>query len=303
MKHLYSKYYLQLIVFSLLISAVPVIFIGLFSYFSASRMIQKKVDEGNKQILLQTQLRVEQNLKLIENSTLKLLIYRNGITLNNNSVPFNQLIIPNDYETVGNIVNELNNLGVDNIHLEDAALVCMEKDYAISTKGYFKLSDLQEKTQFSKFSSMSQYSFWCKWNGPLISNISPFDNAPLPGIVLVRKMFLMNNLNTNAFAIVKMSGNEMSKFITSSPQLGDVMILDGNFNVIANKDQEMLGRDLSISVYAKKIEELSGTGGQFTANLEDKAVQINYLKSDYNGWIYISTFLKDTDTCLLRQFK
>lgn len=287
MKYLTSKYYLRLIVFSLLISILPVIFIGLFSYNTASHTIQKKVDEENEQLLLQTQLRVEQVLKITDNSTLQLLMYVNGFSLNYSGFSFEKFTIADDYDAINKTITALNGFASQNIKLEDALLVCNSKDYAISTKGYFPLSEISEKKQIQKFDAMPEYFLWSKWDGPLVSSTLNTDNAGSPGVVLVRKMYPLSAKDSNAVIIVKISSAELSKFITNNSESGDIIVLDNEFNIIADKNPD--GKNPIANVYAKKIKELNEKSGQFSVNIDNKKVQINYLKSDYNGWVYVST--------------
>ncbi|WP_254611380.1 hypothetical protein [Paenibacillus sp. JMULE4] len=58
------KYFYRLILFTLLLVAAPVVSIGMISYHIASQDIERKVNEGNAQILLQNQMRIEEVLKM-----------------------------------------------------------------------------------------------------------------------------------------------------------------------------------------------------------------------------------------------
>ena len=282
MKLISSKYYLKLILFSLLISTLPVAFIGIFSYNSASGMIQSKVNEGNMQILTQTQISVEQPLRQIDNSMLQFLM--------SGDLPstISSIQIPMDYDKVNGIANGLNRLNSEDIKLEEVALICIEKNIGISSHDLYYLDQLQEKSQFLKLGSDPKYSFWSKWKGPIISgsNVSSEDSV---GVVLVRKIMPIYYPGTPPFIITKIPSSEINKYINDS-KLGDIMIVDSNFNVIASKDAAMLGKDLSQTVYGKKISSMGDSSKSgFSDVVGGNRVVVNYLKSDYNGWIYVST--------------
>ncbi len=282
MKLLSSRYYLKLILFCLLISTIPVAFIGLFSYNSASRMIQNKVNEGNMQLLAQTQISVEQPLRVIERSMLQFLIS------NNVSTTIDSIKVPYDFEMVQDIVNGLNSLNTEDIKLEDLALVSFKNDIVISIHEFYYLSQLQEKSQFSQLSKETKYSYWLKWNGPLIGGSNISSEGP-NGVIFVRKIMPVNYSGTPPFIIAKITSSEISKYINDSV-LGDIMIVDSAFNVIASKDKTTLGKDLSQTVYGKKISSMGDSNkGRFSIEMDGNKVEINYLKSDYNRWIYIST--------------
>ncbi|NOU95825.1 hypothetical protein GC093_21750 [Paenibacillus sp. LMG 31456] len=68
-----SKYMLRLILFSLLLGGLPTVFIGIVSYYSASKDIIENARESKMQLLIQTQMGVEENLKSMEMSACNLL--------------------------------------------------------------------------------------------------------------------------------------------------------------------------------------------------------------------------------------
>lgn len=70
-KRCMPKYLFRLLSFTILLGALPVIFIGLISYSIASADLAEKVKEGNKQVLLQTQMRVEQAMRTLELSAIQ----------------------------------------------------------------------------------------------------------------------------------------------------------------------------------------------------------------------------------------
>lgn len=63
----------KLLLFSILIGTLPVIVLGTFSYYNSSLTVQEKVNEGNKLLLQQTQMVVEQMLRTVDNSATQFL--------------------------------------------------------------------------------------------------------------------------------------------------------------------------------------------------------------------------------------
>jgi hypothetical protein len=57
----------RLFLFSFMLSILPVILLGAFSYMKSPDMIQSKVTESNVQLLQQIQMLVEQELKTVDN--------------------------------------------------------------------------------------------------------------------------------------------------------------------------------------------------------------------------------------------
>jgi len=60
------RYMLLMLAFTVLVGAVPVLALGLYSFYTASGDVERKMQDGNMQVLLQTQMRVEQTMKTLE---------------------------------------------------------------------------------------------------------------------------------------------------------------------------------------------------------------------------------------------
>ncbi len=61
-----SKYLLRLLSYSLLLGVLPAVIIEIASYTIASENVERKVKEVNMQWLTQTQMRIEQMLRSVE---------------------------------------------------------------------------------------------------------------------------------------------------------------------------------------------------------------------------------------------
>lgn len=59
-------FFIKLMTFTTLISTIPLLFLGIYSFFQSTSTVQTKVNEANVFILQQSQSRVEQILKVIE---------------------------------------------------------------------------------------------------------------------------------------------------------------------------------------------------------------------------------------------
>lgn len=61
-----NRYLTKMIVFSIGVSTLPIILLGLFFYVKTSSTIQQKVNDGNVLVLEQTRLRIEQVLGALD---------------------------------------------------------------------------------------------------------------------------------------------------------------------------------------------------------------------------------------------
>lgn len=81
-----SNYFTRLLMYSLLIGSIPVIIVGIISYYKASSIVQDKVNQSSMATLQQTQLRVEQTLKTIDHSVTQYII--SPLVVNAMSLPY-----------------------------------------------------------------------------------------------------------------------------------------------------------------------------------------------------------------------
>ncbi|MCC2683352.1 MAG: transcriptional regulator, AraC family [Paenibacillaceae bacterium] len=61
-----SKYLMRLTLFSLSISVLPTIFLGISAYAISSSSILDKVTKSNEQLLSQTEITIEQNIRIVD---------------------------------------------------------------------------------------------------------------------------------------------------------------------------------------------------------------------------------------------
>lgn len=62
------NYYGKLLLFSMLMSSIPVIILGVFSFIRSAEAVEDHVQASNQQLLRQTQMNVERVLKIIDHN-------------------------------------------------------------------------------------------------------------------------------------------------------------------------------------------------------------------------------------------
>lgn len=127
-----NKYRLKIATFSLLLGAVPTIVIGIFLYHAAARDMEEKVNQGNVHLLNQTQMRVEQLLRSMENAALQF----------EKSTQFNtvmkQQLTSKDFVEVRKLMLEMFNLQSQAV-LNQVQLVNLEHGWKVDLYGLKQL--------------------------------------------------------------------------------------------------------------------------------------------------------------------
>lgn len=135
------KYLLRLLGFSLILGALPTVFIGIASYYIATKDVEAKVNEANMQLLLQTQLRVEQTVKSLEVTTLQFI---NSALVKE---VMNESLTGEDFIRVREVMTGLYNLQAKAV-ISEAYLVNFEKGWAVTLNNLKQVDQLENKMNY-----------------------------------------------------------------------------------------------------------------------------------------------------------
>lgn len=125
-KLLSSKYFIRLLLLTLLIGTIPVVVLGSLSYIRAKESVQEKVNDSNMQLLQQTQLNVEQVLQLFENLMTQ---YISTSTVNQAlQTPFS----PNNFVLMNELSVGLNKMQPYELGIHDVYVVNQKHEWVLS---------------------------------------------------------------------------------------------------------------------------------------------------------------------------
>lgn len=276
------KYFYRLILFTLLLVAAPVVSIGMISYQIASQDIERKVNEGNAQILLQNQMRIEEGLKNVEMAAVQYL---------NSSLVMDSIyddLTHEDFQTITDLGR-----GLYNLHslsgVADTYLVNMEMDWMISKLGFTAVKEYPNKNVFKEYAAHPQNLFWLA-SGP--------DQGPLGNdgvqedgdrIRLVVKLPMITALTApKALLIIEMSYSELEQDLDQDETLGNIYILNRQRIPFLSNPGSVPIQDAIM----EKLRTVSGESGYFKVD----AMAVNYKVSSYNNWTYASIVSIDSMT-------
>lgn len=273
------SYFKKWIAFILLISVLPVVMIGIFSYYKSSGDIQEKVNEGNRQNLLQTESRVEQILRALEYSVTQ---YGNSPQVTS---ALQQSLTLDDFQTINSLAKGLNSLqfyfGIRTVYL-----INLDKNWVVGSEGFNSFTDQSYHDLFMKYAQSSNGLSWVTASGES-TNLSNTEGL----ITLVSKLpFNNTSKSPPGMIVIQISNAELNQFLLTNSQLGEVYVLDRNNHV-------MLGEHVGANIDKKSVEALwertaSDPGyiehGELETTINGDKFWVNYQKSPYNGWTYLS---------------
>ncbi|MBW4084602.1 helix-turn-helix domain-containing protein [Paenibacillus sp. S150] len=275
-----SNYLLKLILLTLMIGAFPVLILGWYSYHYSSQSVLQQIEERNSQVLRQSQLRVEQTLKMIDFSTTQLL----GLPTVTRAIPIKLGIA--DMEMIHELYKNLASIQTFELGIKDVYLFSLEQNWLISNSGMDAYGQPGLKEKLRPFSAMANGSMWISGNSASIQGAEGM--VELDHAVINIKKWPINSSRPRGMIAVVLSSQQLIDLIDSDPGMGSVFILDGDGRVITHSDPSLLGMDLAGEPYIESIRGRTDAAGVFNGMDGERKASVSFRKSAYNGWTYVS---------------
>lgn len=267
------SYLRRLLLYSLLLGIFPVIVLGISSYWKSSSAIQLKVEESNRQLLLQSQLKVEYVLQSADQKMTSFII---------SNLAYDALDQAKEtfrFDLFQMLQQSIVDLQVPGLNAQEVQLINFKKQWVLKHSGLYNLKEVVDNFQLDQYESLSSASEWIK--------MRPSPNHSAYDISLVKHMPI-NIPKAVGLLKLQIPSFELNQLINGDG-IGNMMILDRDYTILAHSRTELLGTKLTGVYYDKLLSESSSLSeGTFTVKLEDDKHSITFRKSSYNGWIYIS---------------
>jgi len=117
--------------------------------------------------------------------------------------------------------------------------------------------------------------------------INAADENSGTGVCLVKKWPLFSN-EPSFVAIMKIPYSQLANLISENKTLGKVMVISEDGVVIVHNDKEELGKSYNSVTYYQEAKNHPDDRGKFNIKIDNVDYSINYLKSSYNNWTYLS---------------
>ncbi|PZE21239.1 helix-turn-helix domain-containing protein [Paenibacillus xerothermodurans] len=256
------KFLLRLFSFTFLLAAVPVISIGVISYLISSDDIEDKVKDGNMQVLLQNQMRVEQVLKTLELTALQ---YINSPLVTSS---LDQKLGPDEFVLVRDLSKGLYNLQTF-ASINDAYFINLHQDWMVSFSSFGKLSDHPSRELFVEYTTQPNSLFWTTGepDRPVSQGEPASSSGQQPSVNSVRMVYKVPVVPP----------------VAQPKALLVVEILDSQIRGL-------------LTMAAEKAQSTAESSGFFNAVLDEQELGVTYRSSPHNGWIYVSVVSIDNIT-------
>ncbi len=275
------SYLSKMTIFAFLLSTIPVVFIGAFAYVTSSGELKRHVNEGKMQLLKQTNANVEQVLTTVNHALNQFV----------NSTVFNSALHrpldADDFQLYNNLRNELRFIQSFDTKVSDVVIINERYDWMIKNSGLYRFSEYIHYEPLSELIDavdgstvwMLVPSFWFYSE----ENASSIDCHYT--ISLVKKL-PQGSLNQFGLALANIPTCSLQSVLQYDiGEFEQIMILDDQLRVLLHPDRERIGRVNDLF----PPDLLRGSSGQFNTEINGKSYAVSYHRSDFNGWIYVST--------------
>jgi AraC-like DNA-binding protein len=276
-----SRFYIKLVLFCFLITSVPVILLGIFSYLKSSDVVQHHVNKEKTWSLTQAHMNVEQTLKIADQTTVHF--------LNSKSIlgALNETLTPEQYPLFNLVKVELNSLQRLDTGIADITLLSRKGNWLINNNGLYRLEDwMKTNSSLDRFLDPNMSSMW-------VTTENPAGSSCRHDVQLVKKLPLTSYTATG-LAVIKIPACNLSRLFTIDEAQETLLLFDDKGQLIIQKGQLPEGEAVISKLYADTSNASRSAGqAQYQMESEHKGYTVTYRKSEYNGWIYVSLVTLD----------
>jgi AraC-like DNA-binding protein len=279
-----------MIIFGCVLCTLPVLFFGLFSYLRSSEEIQKQVNQGQMQLLGLMNSKVEETL-LTVNHALNQLV---DSTVMNKVL--NEPLEPGDFRTYNNLRSEISGVQTAYTKLEDVVIVNFRQNWMIKNSGFYRFDEYLHHSQIAYEQMLPQNTTWVLNPSIWFYSEEKANSVDCPYTISLIKKLPGQSLDKFGLAFANLSACSIGSILNDSGGPGTIMIMDERGQLLYDTDTKMIGKyatDTGLSPNGSMFDHASG---QFQTELDDRTLTVSYLKSDFNGWVYVSILPIDSLT-------
>ncbi|CAM4056688.1 helix-turn-helix domain-containing protein [Lederbergia lenta] len=279
--HKSANFFYKMITFISILSIVPVIIVGIFSFIRSSDLIEEHVANEKQQSVYQIQTNIEQILKTVDHSL------THFATSSHIKQALREPLTTEQFQLYNQLKEELSHQQTFDTRISDVVLVSYPHRWLINNYGLQRLSEEQATGIQSTYASIAIESTWMfeKSKQPLYKQ--------LPGgyceydVTLVKNIPLTSS-NKTGIAFANIPTCSFQNILSQSSDSERIIILDSNSIVIGHTDKKEIGKRYNDTNILKLLEESTSDIGQFNSKLNETDYKITYRKSIYNNWTYLS---------------
>lgn len=278
--------FLRMVIFGCILSILPVVIVGGFSYLQSSKEVQKQVHQGKMQYMKQMNSNIEQIL-ITNNHTLVNLLESSFI-----ATVLDSPLTEYDFKLHSNLIAEMTRLQTFELKVSDVIILNISNNWLVKNTGKYQLDQYPEHEQLLIYMDQPknswiltpQYIFMGEELDTMGEDL--MNNCPY-NISMVKQLPIRSS-QKKGLAFVNIPVCSIVKMIKSDEVSEEIIIVNENQEIMVHQDLTMIGKPLMDTGYVNKFSDFSEGTGQFNTTRDGNPYTVTYHKSNYNNWIYIS---------------
>lgn len=273
----------KFVLFGCALCIIPVLALGFFSYMKSSSSVQDQVNRSNIQLMRQTKSNIEQVLRTVD--------YTLNYVINTNKLQ-EALYRPltfYDFELYNELKEELTLLQSTETRVTDVIIANAASDWIINNRGLYTYNDYASVDTLDTLLALEGSTEWVLLETGLLGSSDTQSYSCPYTVTLVKKMPLYA-YNERGIAIATIPSCSLAAMLDDPLTSSEVMVLGADNRIIVHPDPALIGSTLTEAGYMDAAEQalLPATSSQFEIDDGDDPVSVTVVRSDFNGWTYIS---------------
>lgn len=266
-------------------SIIPVLILGTISYFTSVKSVSERMNNSNKSELVQTMLRADSILEIIEQHYVNIVNSEEVIQLIEHNVGYQE------YSILSNFMEEIITKFSFINYINGYSLINFDTGWVYSNTGMKKLEDIRNVDEITRIFYEGKSSIF--WINHTYQNWYTKDpSVDLSYLSLAYLLPLVSN-EKNAMMVININKNAFETLMDNERRMADMIILDqsgykvyGNNPLIDDGIVDIIKEDDNYTDFTKDIIELN-------TRYQNEEYQISIKQSDSSGWTYISYYNTD----------
>ncbi|MFC5468908.1 helix-turn-helix domain-containing protein [Cohnella suwonensis] len=272
----------KMTVFGFLLSTLPVLFIGIFSYVTSTAEIQKDVNKSKTQLLIQINANVEQILTTV-NHTLNQVINSNVL-----KKAMNNSLSESDFILYGDIRNELLHMQSFDTKLEDVVLVNRRNNWMIKNSGLYRFDRYPFYEELEALIRDDKDTGWTLHPSAWFYSEESANSVNCGYSISLNKKLPVTDVNPFGLVMANIPTCSLQELLQYDPDQSDTtLILDDKLRILVHPDSSFIGRPLSAIGFGE-TGKFDDPNGQFNSTIDQRKYTVTYYRSPSNGWVYLS---------------
>ncbi|MEX1029047.1 MAG: hypothetical protein WDZ91_03245 [Paenibacillaceae bacterium] len=142
----------KMILFGCVLSIIPVVFVGSFSYIQSSNQVQKQVNQAEIQFIKQVNSNIEQILITVNHTLTNLL--DSTVMDQASESPLNA----SDFQLYNNLRSEIGHLQSFDTKVEDVIILNKRQNWLIKNSGIDRLTNNPDQEKYLSYFDMKQHA-------------------------------------------------------------------------------------------------------------------------------------------------